>query len=123
MGLDVDIYRIKKGNYSKTQISRIIDEKDYFETIYMRKPDFIWDKLEKKYGDLNNTFQLSKEQMIEIKDMLKPIIENFNSLLEEQDKKISFDIYVYNLRKYVDFYDIINFALQRDDSLVIDWIY
>lgn len=123
MGLDVDVYRIKKGDYSKTQITKIIDEKDYFETIYMRKPDFIWDKLEKKYGYLDNTFQLSKEQMIEIKDMLKPIIENFNSLLEEQDKKIDFDTYVDNLRKYVDFYDIINFALQRDDSLIIDWVY
>lgn len=112
MGLDVNIYRVNKVE-NKTEedyLDEIFDNDKYVETIYMRKPYLIWDDMQ---DILHYHHGIIKDKDIKkIKKLLKNLIENFKEKYikyyhENENDKEFFDNYVYNLKKYVDFYDII----------------
>lgn len=125
MGLDVDIYRIRKCliKNEKTIYNDIIETDKYSETIYMRKPFLIWyDYLEISGYQYRGI--IPKEVLPKVKKKLLYIIKNFKKLIElEQNdfktKEEYEDTYLWNLRKYIDFYGIIS-NISNDEILYIE---
>lgn len=125
MGLDVDIYRIRKCliKNEKTIYNDIIETNEYSETIYMRKPFLIWyDYLE--ISGYRYCGIIPKEAVPKVKKKLLYIIKNFKKLIElEQNdfktKEEYEDTYLWNLRKYIDFYGIIS-NMSNDEILYIE---
>ena len=132
MGLDVDIYRVKieKGKTEENYLDEVLDDEKYIETIYMRKPYLIWD-------DMQNILHyhhgiIEDKDIKKIKKLLQNIITNFKEIYlkyynENEKGEDFFTYYVYNLKKYVDFYSIItNYEISKNygnapEYLIIDF--
>ena len=125
MGLDVDIYRVKKekGKTEENYLDEVIYDKKYIETIYMRKPYLIWFDMN-KFVHLHCGI-LKNNQIKKIKLLLEDIIRNFKKeYLREyciEEQAIDFDSYVYHLKKYVDFYSIITNYNKDEEYLILDY--
>lgn len=119
MGLDVDVYLVKKFDYKdEEEILDKINEGKFIDTIYMRKPSLIWDK----YITITNYKRegvLSNDEIEKLKKELLPIIKNFRQIYEEcygVEIENDVDCAIWNLKKYVDFYDILTY--KNEENLI-----
>ena len=129
MGLDVDVYKVEKKNITETTdlYWDVIEKNKFVEQIYMRKPYMIWvDVLE--IIQYKNDHILSKKEKEEIRQILKKTIKNFTKKYMKEfnlksKKEIDFDSFIYHLKKYVDFYYILEEPeFNTDDyQIIISW--